>query len=229
MSYEEIDKSVYGTDVFTKGAEGRYAKARNTVTNGTPETTVKSSERKKRAPKMTSATTDDTTEQPYENGHTDETPKTKKKSRKTQENGDDTSQAVQSVDGETVVKPRKKRAPKVESNDENINPTPSTEEPVKKRKSKTPKSTGIEEDNQMVDISTTNELDLSTEATPKVRKPKKHRTPKPTTDTLDEMQVNDSNELNSANPGINLFKYIYSFTTKYVHHEFFELIEYLLA
>jgi hypothetical protein len=212
MSYEEIDKSLHGNDVFTSGAEGRYSKPKDTV------------EKKKRAPKVPVPTTD---EQPNDNGHTDEVVKTKKKSRNTGEipNEEETSQVVITTDTETVVKPKKKRAPKVESNNENIDPIPE-EAPVKKKKSKAPKSTPIDEDSQMIDTSPNNEL----EPPMKVKKSKKNKTSKastdPSVDTFNDMQTNDSNEY-STNPGI-YFKKIFS-TIIHVHHEFVELIEYLLA
>lgn len=222
MSYEEIDRSAYGDDVFTGGAEGRYTKATST------------SEKKKRAPKTPASTTNEPVEQPYENGHYDEVVKTKKKSRKTQ-NEDEPSEVVPPADGETVVKPKKKRAPKVETNNENIDPIPAStgEQPVKKKKSKTPKSTPIDENGETVEISTLNEFELSTETptTTKVKKSKKHKTPKTSTDpTADDTQTNDFNDY-STNPGIYLNKYIYYFflQVKDVHHEFVELIEYLLA
>ncbi len=203
MSYEEIDRSVYGNDVFTNGAEGRYAKPNNT------------SEKKKRAPKAPATTTDDTTEQK------EEVVKTKKKSRKAQENGEEPIETVPSVDGETVVKPKKKRAPKIESNNENIDPIPEVgEEPVKKKKSKTPKTTPIDEDSQILDNSINNEL----EPTIKVKKSKKHKAPKIPVDPFPDEQTNEY----SINPGIYLNIYIF-FTTKYVHHEYDELIEYPLA
>jgi hypothetical protein len=209
MSYEEINKSVYGNDVFTNGAEGRYTKPK-----ATSETSDKNGEKKKRAPKAPVSTTDDPTEHPYENGHTDETVKTKKKNRKTHENGEiqngeETSQVIPSVDGETVVKTKKKRAPKIESNNETIDLMPITEEePIKKKKSKTPKSTPIDEDFEIIENSTINELEPSTEVTTKIKKSKKRKTPKtstdPSADTLQDVETNNSYEY-STNPGIYLF------------------------
>jgi hypothetical protein len=125
--------------------------------------------------------------EPYENGDADQTVKTKKKSRKTNEDGatlneDETSQAASTADGDTTAKTKKKRTPKVESNIENIDsvPIPTTEEePVKKKQSKTPKTTSIEGDVQIIDDSTLNEP----EVTPKV---KKCKTPKATTDDLEQ-------------------------------------------
>jgi hypothetical protein len=204
MSYEEIDKSVYGNDVFTNGTEGRYTKPK--------ATSEKTGDKKKRIPKVATPpkTTDDPIEQSYENGHTDEAVKTKKKSRKTHENGEtkngeETGLALASADGETAVKPKKKRAPKIESNNENIDPVPTTtadEEPVKKKKSKTPKSTPTKEN------STINELDPSAEKTTKVKKQKKHKAPKistdPSADTFNDVQINSYDEY-STNQGIYLF------------------------
>ena len=120
------------------------------------------------------------------------------------------SQAAPSDDGEASVKPKKKRAPKVESNNENIDPVPAEEEqPVKKKKSKTPKTTPIDDDGQIPDNSTINELDPSAETTPKVKKPKKHKTPKiiDPADTFNDVQTNNYDEY-STNQGIYLFIYI---------------------
>jgi len=200
MSYEDIDKPVYGNDVFTNGAEGRYAKAKPP------------SEKKKRTPKVVPPTTDNKNEHPYENGHYDEVVKTKKKNRKTHQNGEthnegeENSQVAPSADGETVVKPKKKRPPKAESNNENIDPIPITtgEEPVKKKKSKKPKSTLIDGDSQLIEDSITNEL----EPTTKVKKSKKHKTPKISADTFVDIHTDISNEY-STNPGIYLFIYLF--------------------
>jgi hypothetical protein len=206
MSYEEIDRSVYGKDVFTNGAEGRYAKAKRT-----PEPSIKTGEKKKRAPKIPSSIADDPSEHSYETRHTDEGVKTKKKSRKNHENGetqneDENSQSVLSADSEAVVKSKKKRGTKAESNTENIDPIPTTDaEPVKKKKTKAPKPT--DDDYQLVDSSTINELEPSTAMTPKVKKPKKHKTPKTPTDTFDGTQADNYSEY--TNSGIYLLKYIY--------------------
>ncbi|CAF3394433.1 unnamed protein product [Rotaria sp. Silwood1] len=190
MSYEEIDRSVYGKDVFTNGAEGRYAKPKPTSTNDASEISIKTSTTKKRAPKATSiSTTDNPTEEPYENEYNDEVVKTKKKTRKVHENGetqneDEISQINSTIDGEIIVKSKKKRASKIDLNNENIDsiPIPTTatttiEKPVKKKKSKAPKSISLEEDFQMLDNSLMDELDeAATEK--KVKKTKKHRTSK---------------------------------------------------
>jgi len=205
MSYEEIDKSVYGKDVFTNGAEGRYAKAKPT-----PEPSVKTGEKKKRAPKIPSTVGDDPSELSYENRQTDEGVKTKKKSRKNGEtqNEDEISQSVLSADSEAVVKSKKKRGTKAESNTENIDPIPTTDvEVVKKKKTKASKSTPTEDDYQLIDSSTINELEPSTAMTPKVKKPKKHKTPKTPTDTFDGTQADNYSEY--TNSGIYLLKYIY--------------------
>jgi hypothetical protein len=228
MSYEEIDKSVYGTDVFTNGVNSRYAKPKLQSTNDASETAVKTGEKKKRSSKVSASAVGDSAEQLHENGYTDEAVKTKKKSRKTNEDGatlneDETSQAASTVDGDTAAKTKKKRTPKVESNNENIDPVPipTTEEvPVKKKKSKTPKTTSVEGDVQIIDGSTLNEP----EAAPKVKKPKKSKTPKATTD---DPEQNDNYEY-ATTSGIYLFIYKF-FIVKYVHREFVELIEYLLA
>ncbi|UJR36643.1 hypothetical protein I4U23_029361 [Adineta vaga] len=195
MSYEEIDKSVYGADVFTNGAKGRYAKA-----EPVGELLTKTGEKKKRAPKIG--------DELVENGHTEEAVKAKKKSRKVHETGvtqdeiENSQSMPAAADGEAAVKPKKKRAPKAESNIENIDPIPTTEtEPVKKKKSKAPKVPTTEEDFQMNDNSSINQLDPTTEMTPKVKKPKKRKTPK-TTDTADGTQ-DYANEY--AYSGIYLF------------------------
>ncbi|CAF1030993.1 unnamed protein product [Adineta ricciae] len=196
MSYEEIDKSVYGTDVFTNGAKGRYAKPE--LING--ESSKKTGERKKRAPKVTDELT--------ENGQTEEVVKSKKKSHKVPENGKvqdniDISQLTPSADGETVAKPKKKRAPKAESNIENIDPSQISEtEPTKKKKAKAPKVPATEDDFQINDST---QLDLSIEMAPKVKKSKKHKTPKTTDTLLDGTQDYISND--AAYPGIVFISY----------------------
>lgn len=215
MSYEEIDRTNYENDVFTGGAEGRYAKPKAT------------SEKKKRAPKVP---TEDKTD---ENGQTDEVVKTKKKTTKTHENGG-AAAAVATADGggdgEETVKPKKKRAPKIESNDENLNPVDTTEgEPVKKKKAKAPKVESNDENLNPVDTPEgepvkkkktkapksaptdgeaapldegSNLNDLETPV--KVKKSKKVKKPKATTDeTFDDMQTNDY----SSNLGMYVFIY----------------------
>ncbi|CAF3490747.1 unnamed protein product [Rotaria socialis] len=229
MSYEEIDKDAYGTDVFTNGAEGRYSKPKSVASNDTTE--------KKRAPKAPTSTTD---EQPYENGHSDGVVKTKKKIRKVGENIEiqneyETVQIDPAVDGETVVKTKKKRAPKVQAESENFDPMPATaeEEPVKKKKSKAPKvpTTG-EEDSQLVDGEATNN-GLDQPATTKVKKTKKPKASKATTESYDDAWTDNKNEY-TTNSGIylNLYKlYLRVFFSHIIDvpHEFAELIEYLLA
>jgi len=208
MSYEEIDRANYENDVFTGGAEGRYAKPKAT------------SEKKKRAPK---APTEDKTD---ENGQTDELVKTKKKTSKTHENG---AAAAATADGEETVKPKKKRAPKIESNDENLNPVDTTEgEPAKKKKAKAPKVESNDENLNPIDtpeggepvkkkkIKAPKSAPIDGEAAPldegsnvndletpvKVKKSKKVKKPKATTDeTFDDMQTNDY----SGNLGMYLF------------------------
>ncbi|CAF1081396.1 unnamed protein product [Adineta steineri] len=204
MSYEEIDKSVYSNDVFTNGAKGRYSKAEHTS-----ETSTKTGEKKKRAPKIPTSAVDDSAEHPYESAYTDEVVKTKKKSRQTHENSGienepEASQPTPSMDGEPVVKIKKKRAPKVEANIENIDPLPTDEvEPVKKKKSKAPKAVPTDGDFQTTDNPTMNELDPTAEMTPKVKKPKKHKSNKsidPSIDTFDSNNYGDY-----TNAGIYLF------------------------
>lgn len=188
MSYEEIDRSVYGNDVFTNGAEGRYAKPKE------------KSEKKQRAPKAPSNDS---------SGQVEEVVKSKKKSRKTEDNGaipDDegASKIVPSADGETSTKPKKKRAPKIESNNENIDPIPIDEEaPVKKKKSKAPKPTSIDDIPPALDDFTIDDLDSSTV---KVKKVKKSKKSKVSTDVFNDGQVYDSNEY-STNPGIYFFTF----------------------
>jgi hypothetical protein len=59
MSYEEIDKSVYGTDVFTNGVNSRYAKPKLRSTNDASETAIKTGEKKKRSSKVSVSVVDD--------------------------------------------------------------------------------------------------------------------------------------------------------------------------
>ncbi|CAF1089037.1 unnamed protein product [Rotaria magnacalcarata] len=198
MSYEEIDKDAYGTDVFTNGAEGRYSKPKLLASNGTTEN--------KRATKAPTLTTD---EQPYENEHSDGVVKTKKKIRKVEGNVEtqneyETIEIDSAVDGETAVKTKKKRAPKAQATNENFDPTPATaeEESVKKKKRKAPKVPTAAEDSQLVDgEATINDLDQT--ATTKVKKTKKPKAPKATTESYDDVWMGNKNEY-TTNSGIYL-------------------------
>jgi len=105
----------------------------------------------------------------------------------------DDVQTAPIVDQEVPRKSKKKQAPKIEIDDEPI----VLEEPVKKKKSKAPKTIPTEEDSQMLDNPTSNEL----EPTIKVKKSKKHKTPKISADTFTDEQTNEY----STNPGIYLF------------------------
>ena len=141
MSYEEIDKTSIGADVFTGGAEGRYARPSNTTTDASGEATVK----KKKAPKVPSAAADSTGEP------TVDKPKKEKKARKTEETGaaEGGGDALPAADGETVVKPKKKRAPKEEAPPEGTDATasvPAEASTTKKKKSKAPKVTNLDGD-----------------------------------------------------------------------------------
>ena len=190
MSYEEIDRSVYSNDVFTNGAEGRYTKPK--------EKSVK----KQRAPKVAN---NDPVEQ------IEEVVKTKKTSRKTEDDGavlDDgeASQIFPSANGETTIKPKKKRAPKIESNNENIDPIPTgSDTPVKKKKSKAPKATTIDDVPAMLEDAPIDDFDPSTV---KVKKSKKSKKSKTTSDVFSDGQVYDSNEY-STNPGIYFSREIF--------------------
>lgn len=216
MSYEEIDRSIYGKDMFTNGAEGRYAKPKSTLPNDELESAEKPTETKKKTKKIALATTDNSTEQPSENGLSNGVVKAKKKTRKTVENGetqnDNENQVDLTVNDETVAKPKKKRAPKVESTDENIDPVSTTngEAPVKKKKAKAPKATTAEQDIQIIDSLTVNELEQVTTDTPvKVKKPKKSKAPKTSTEPSIDIytDTNNSNDY-ATTSGIYLFKYI---------------------
>lgn len=142
MSYEEIDKNTYSKDVFTGGAEGRYTKAKAPIA----DTTEKKPEKKKKAPKI-DAEVKPADEQTTE---TIEKPKTKKKPRASEENT--IEPGTSETNGDTTVKPKKKRAPKMETDLENIDPVVAseapvtTDEPVKKKKAKAPKASAIVED-----------------------------------------------------------------------------------
>lgn len=220
MSYEEIDRDSYGTDVFTNGVEGRYTKPKSTTANSTTE--------KKRSSKTSTAVADNQNAQSYENGSSDGVVKTKKKTRKVQENGE-TQNEYESAkadppinDDETAVKPKKKRAPKVQSNNENIDPLPTTAEaePVKKKKTKAPKLPTMEEDIQVIDSVPTDDFDQPPIETPvKVKKPKKAKAPKVATESFDDGLINNSNGYANSS-GIYLFKYI---IYKFIYCPFFFL------
>ena len=213
MSYEEIDKSVYGNDVFTNGAEGRYAKAKARATTDDPmDGTVKKSEKKKKAPKADAIPADNPPEPAAEgdSAPTEEKTKTKKKSRKVEENGEalngtEMATAVAEAEGEaTTAKPKKKKAPKHESNTENIDPVvpDGIDEPVKKKKSKAPKATTAEED-----LPTVGDLESTTEPVPKVKKSKKAKQPKTTSDSaaenFDDAQSHNPDSMYNTTTGMN--------------------------
>lgn len=213
MSYEEIDRSIYGNDVFTNGAEGRYAKAKARATTDDPmDGTVKKTEKKKKAPKA------DNPPEPAAEGdsaQTEEKTKTKKKTRKVEENGEalngaEMPKAVAEADGEaTAAKPKKKKAPKHESNTENIDPvvTDGIDEPVRKKKSKAPKATPMEED-----LPTVVDLEPTAEFVPKVKKSKKAKQPKTTgdsaTENFDDAQAQNPDSMYNATTGMNRFIYL---------------------
>ena len=158
--------------------------------------------KKQRAPKVAN---NDPVEQ------IEEVVKTKKKSRKTEDDGavlDDgeASQIFPSANGETTIKPKKKRAPKIESNNENIDPIPTgSDTPVKKKKSKAPKATTIDDVPPMLEDAPIDDFDPSTV---KVKKAKKSKKSKTTSDVFSDGQVYDSNEY-STNPGIYFSREIF--------------------
>jgi hypothetical protein len=81
-------------------------------------------------------------------------------------------QIERSVDQEVpVVKPKKKRTPKVAVDDEQA----VVEEPVKKKKSKKPKVASIEDDFQIIEVPTIDEFETPIEEKPKQKKSKKSK------------------------------------------------------
>ncbi|CAF0954860.1 unnamed protein product [Adineta ricciae] len=90
-------------------------------------------------------------------------------------------------DQEVPVKPKKKRAPKIEADGDE---TKTTDEPVKKKKSKTPKPLPVDDEFQMIDASAVNEVEPYVESKPKKKKSKKSKTsPKPHSDSFEDLQV----------------------------------------
>lgn len=169
MSYEEISK-----DVFTGGAEGRYSKAKAPAVDAAEKKT----EKKKKAPKI-EAEVKPADEATPETTETTEKPKTKKKARAPEEKG--AEPAVAENNGDASVKPKKKRAPKIEENLENIDPVvvaevPATaEEPVKKKKARAPKASAVTEEASPNDPPFVNayEEPIGEVVAPKVKKTKK--------------------------------------------------------
>lgn len=91
------------------------------------------------------------------------------------------------ADQEVPVKPKKKRAPKVETIDEP--PPPPTEEPVKKKKTKAPKPPPVpvdEDDHQIVDTPVLDEIEPPAEPKRKEKKAKKPK--KVAAPSIDEFQ-----------------------------------------
>lgn len=202
MSYEEIDKASIGADVFTGGAEGRYARPSNTTTDATGETSVK----KKKAPKVPAAVTDNAGEP------TVDKPKKEKKVRKTEETGvaegggNETPTTASAEGGETVAKPKKKRAPKDEAPAEGTDAAasvPADAPPTKKKKSKAPKVLDLDGDSVVPESLPTDDG----ETTIKVKKTKKSSRSKPSVDPVDEVQINttdDAYNTYSQGPSLSL-------------------------
>lgn len=143
----------------------------------------------------------DEPEVPTKNGEKKKkTPKTPKTDEVTNDNDD--TQTTSIADQETTpVKPKKKKAPKIEINNENAEPI-SEDQPVKKKKSKAPKippPPAADDGFQIVDTPSIDELESFVESKPKQKKSKKSK-PK-IAGSFEQLQVTNLDETYSANQG----------------------------
>jgi hypothetical protein len=220
MSYEEIDKALYKGDVFTQGAEGRYAKAKESAIEPSKDAAVKKTEKKKNAPRVDATDVDETTASMADdnNNETVKVSKSKKTSRTKEDNGAtvDEQGAASTVDGtkdEKVTRPKKTRKIKVDNTTDSIDPVSSStlDEPIKPKKVKTPKESKAVDDLQNVEISTTSPVETSVETSTKVKKIKKAKqlqtSVDPLTEPLENMSApNTETTYSSSTTGIYCFK-----------------------
>jgi len=189
MNETAIDESIDNSVVSSKTAESHSRKKSSSKpSTNEPETTIKSSEKKRKAPKI--HVTKDTTEE--ENLYETSNDHTVGKENDTQE---------------VPIKSKKKRAPKIEINNEN-NELISTEQPIKTKKSKAQKPvTPIDDEFQIIETPSVDESASYIEPKPKVKRSKKSKAPPPPPDfdSFEELQVTNLDDINSTTPGISLF------------------------
>ncbi|UJR09486.1 hypothetical protein I4U23_013724 [Adineta vaga] len=96
-------------------------------------------------------------------------------------------------DQEVPAKPKKKRAPKAETE---TNENNGTDEPIKKKKSKAPKVAPIDDEFHMIEATAVDEIEPYVETKPKVKKSKKSKTPsKPRSDSFEDVQVTNLDDV----------------------------------
>jgi len=183
MNETDIGKSTEDTAVSSKTAENRSTKKKTApkIPTDETETSTKTTEKKRKAPKVSN-----TEQEPI-----DET-----------KNHNDDTQTASIPDQEVPVKTKKKRAPKIENNESNP-----TEQPVKKKKSKPPKlaPTQIDDDFQVIETPTIEELEPYVERKTKGKKSKK-TTPK-ISDSFEDLQVTNLDDAYALNSG-TFYSYI---------------------
>lgn len=179
MNETDIDKSIEDTAVSTKTAENRSTKKKTAPKIPTDET--KTTEKKRKAPKV---------------------PNTEQESTDVTKNHNDDTQPASTPDQEVPVKTKKNRAPKIETN---------TEQPIKKKKSKAPKlpPTQIDDDFQVIETPTIEELEPYVERKTKGKKSKK-TTPK-ISDSFEDLQVTNLDDAYALNSG-TFYSYIFFHT-----------------
>jgi hypothetical protein len=183
MNETAIDQSIDNTTE----SHSRKKSSSKPSTNET-ETTIKSSEKKRKAPKI--HVTKDTTEEEH-----------------VYETSNDQTVGKENDTQVVPIKSKKKRAPKIEINNEN-NELISTEQPIKNKKSKAQKPVApIDDDFQIIETPSVEELGTSIEPKPKVKRSKKSKAapPPPDFDSFEELQVTNLDDINSTTPGISLF------------------------
>ncbi|CAF3420324.1 unnamed protein product [Rotaria socialis] len=186
-----IDNNIDDKKVASKTTERRSTKTKSAPKALTDETEipVKSTEKKRKAPKTPTSTTDTNEYEEIYESKAQETPEIKNKTEET---------SIQ--DQEVSIKSKKKRAPKIETANE-TNELVSTDEPMKKKKSKAPKASTID-DNAPQEINTPSldTLEPSTEIKSKEKKTKKSKLPSQPpalSDSFENLQVTNLDDIYS--------------------------------
>jgi hypothetical protein len=179
MNETEIDEHNDDAVVSTKTTERHPTKNKSAPKAPADETktSTKSSEKKKYSLKNLSAA--------------DETKKDKTSDK------EDDAQATSTPEQEVPVKPKKKRAPKINES----NPTGET---VKKKKSKAPKfpPPPVDDEFQIIENSAIDEIQPYIEPKPKEKKSKKSKAPTiKISDSFEDLQVTNLDDISPTDPG----------------------------
>jgi hypothetical protein len=168
MNETDPDKSMEETGGSNKTTEPRSTRKKSALKISTDQT-----EKKRKAPKIPSVEPDEI------------------------KSPEDDTQTVFARDQEVPVKPKKKRAPKIEINDESI----PIEQPIKKKKSKAPKPPPIDDDFQPIETPIMEELEPPIERKPKRKKSKK--TNETISKSFEDLQITNLDGTYSPNSGIS--------------------------